>query len=74
MLLAVTTSTPLPPTAPRAEAASALLTLWVDEQGTWHASVVLPDGGRRVFDSPFELARWSRAAVPPLRVPGPGLR
>lgn len=56
-------------------AATALLSLWVDEQGGWHASVVLPDGHRLAFDSPFELARWSRSAVPPgARPPGGGLR
>lgn len=58
-------------------AASALLTLWQDGEGAWRAVVVLPDGRRLEFFSPFELARWSRSAVRPAPTgpaPGGGLR
>lgn len=48
-----------PPPAP----AAALLTLWLDAEGRWHASVVRPDGERLEFLSPFELARWSRVVA-----------
>ncbi|MBT9490025.1 MAG: hypothetical protein IV093_21175 [Rubrivivax sp.] len=46
-----------------APAAAALLTLWLDADGRWHASVVMPDGERFEFLSPFELARWSRGVT-----------
>lgn len=51
------------PGSPPPVPAAALLTLWVDAEGQWHASVVLPDGERVEFLSPFELARWSRGAM-----------
>jgi hypothetical protein len=56
---------------------TALLTLWHDADGAWHARVVTRDGKRLEFQSPFELARWSCGRAPPGRVPGhpdPGLR
>lgn len=56
---------------------TALLTLWQDDAGAWHASVVTPDGRRLEFDSPFELARWSRSVVlrpAPADPPARGLR
>jgi hypothetical protein len=56
--------TPLPvPGSLATVPAAALLTLWFDAQGQWHAGVVLPDGLRLEFLSPFELARWSRGAA-----------
>ena len=48
------------PSSPAPMPAAALLTLWLDAEGRWHASVVMPDGERYEFLSPFELARWSR--------------
>lgn len=65
-------SQPSPP-AP----ATALLTLWLDADGSWRASVVTHDGERLEFRSPFELARWSRARArprPPADPGGRGLR
>ena len=56
---------------------SVMLTLWLDAEGRWHASVVMPNGEHLEFDSPFELARWSRgvaAPSPALSDPGQGLR
>lgn len=44
---------------------SALLTLWQEADGAWRARIVLPDGQRLEFHSPFELARWSRGAARP---------
>jgi len=63
--------------APRPGTAEASLTLSLDAAGQWHATVVLQDGRWLEFSSPFELARWSRAAVPSARrlpQPGAGLR
>lgn len=53
------------PSSPASAPAAALLTLWLDADGRWHASVVTPDGERLEFLSPFELARWSRSATRP---------
>ena len=61
-----------PPGAPAQ--AAALLTLWLDAEGRWHASVVLPDGERFEFLSPFELARWSRGVTARRPPAGTGLR
>lgn len=58
---------PPPPPAP----ATALLTLWLDADGGWRASVVTADGERLEFRSPFELARWSRGRAGP-RLPADG--
>jgi hypothetical protein len=57
--------------------ATALLTVWLDADGRWRASVVMNDGERLEFSSPFELARWSRGRAdprPPTEWPGRGLR
>jgi hypothetical protein len=64
------------PLSPPPASVAALLTLWLDAEGRWHASVVLPDGERLEFQSPFELARWSRGATHPRAAPpaGMGLR
>jgi len=43
--------------------AAASLTLWLDAEGQWHASVVLPDGEYLEFVSPFELALCSRGVI-----------
>lgn len=51
--------------------AASLLTLWIDADGRWHASVVMPDGERVEFQSPFELARWSRVAAVQRPADGP---
>lgn len=62
-----------PPPAP----ATALLTLWLDADGGWRASVVTHDGERLEFRSPFELARWSRGRAelrPPAERGARGLR
>lgn len=62
------------PGSPAPAAAAALLTLWLDADGRWHASVVMPDGERYEFLSPFELARWSRGIVTRAPTAGSGLR
>ncbi len=52
--------------SPQPVASTALLTLWLDAEGRWHATVVMPDGLRLEFLSPFELARWCRGATRPV--------
>lgn len=54
--------------------AAALLTLWLDADGRWHASAVMADGERFEFQSPFELARWSRGMTLPRPPTDAGLR
>lgn len=51
------------------------LRVWIEADGTWHALADFGDGHPRVFDSPFELARFvSRLPWPePSADPG-GLR
>lgn len=60
--------------SPAPATAAALLTLWLDAAGRWHASVVTPDGERFEFLSPFELARWSRGIMARAPTAETGLR
>ena len=71
---AIRPAMPIDPSSGVPAPAAALLTLWLDADGRWHASAVLADGERFEFLSPFELARWSRGITQPRPPTDAGLR